>query len=262
MAPICLPGAMSPREIKMMDTIVQKDVHLHKGENLYRLGAPVTAIHAVRHGMVKSHVSTEDGRSQILSFHLQGDVVDLSSLLASRHTCYVSALEDSKLCVIPLKELQIVLQEIPSLWRQLLIAMKKASEHDRGMLTALGLMSAEERVVAFLLNLSSRLSARGVESSEFSLRMSREEIGSYLGLKLETVSRAFSRLADAGIIDVSYRRVSLANIRALHAIYDRCNSGMGTETNTDRGTSSLNVGRRLIWRSTAVFVHRSSDTTI
>jgi len=213
-------------EAEKLDAIVTKQIRLKKGTVLYSLGDPVDAIYAIRLGTLKSHVSTEDGRSQIVAFHLQGEVVGLDSLLLPRHASYATALEDATLCVIPTASLNSLSDDMPALRRQLLLSMSREAQHDRTMLTTLGLMSAEERLIAFLIKLSERLSARGFAASEFILRMSREEIGSYLGLKLETVSRLFSRLADAGLLEVNHRRVKLVNMAALRATYDRSKSAV------------------------------------
>lgn len=226
LARFCVPGTMSHHDAEKVDTLVTKQIRVKKGTVLYSLGDPVDAIYAIRLGTLKSHVATEDGRSQIVGFHLQGEVVGLDSLLLPRHASYCTALEDTTLCVMHVGALHSLADDVPALRRQLLLSMSREAQHDRTMLTTLGLMSAEERLIAFLIKLSERLSARGFAASEFILRMSREEIGSYLGLKLETISRLFSRLADAGLLEVNHRRVKLVNMTSLRATYDRSKSAV------------------------------------
>jgi len=212
---------MSQQDLAKMDTLVQERVRVHKGETLYRMGEPLNAVYAIRFGTLKTHVTMEDGRTQITGFHLPGEVIGLDGLSEMQHASDATALEDAEVCVVRYDDLQSLSGTLPSLQGQFLRLMSKEISQDQVMLITLGSMRAEERLAAFLVNMSERLSARGYSSTEFVLRMSREEIGSYLGLKLETVSRLFSRFAEAGLIHIRQRHVKLVDMAGIKQVYSR-----------------------------------------
>ncbi|EHP39454.1 o2-sensitive transcriptional regulator of cconoqp operon [Cupriavidus basilensis OR16] len=218
---LCLPVGMTQQDLVKMDTLVQDRVRVRKGETLYRLGDPLTAVYAIRFGTLKTHLTMEDGRSQITGFHLPGEVVGLDGLGEMQHASDATALEDTEVCVVRFGDLQSLSNVLPSLQHQFMRLMSKEISQDQVMLITLGSMRAEERLAAFLINLSERLSARGYSASEFVLRMSREEIGSYLGLKLETVSRLFSRFAEAGLIQIRQRHVKLVDMVGIKQIVNK-----------------------------------------
>ncbi|MDF3839848.1 fumarate/nitrate reduction transcriptional regulator Fnr [Cupriavidus basilensis] len=218
---LCLPVGMSQQDLEKMDSLVQERVRVRKGETLYRLGDPLTAVYAIRFGTLKTHLTMEDGRSQITGFHLPGEVVGLDGLGEMQHASDATALEDTEVCVVRFGDLQSLSGVLPSLQHQFMRLMSKEISQDQVMLITLGSMRAEERLAAFLINLSERLSARGYSASEFVLRMSREEIGSYLGLKLETVSRLFSRFAEAGLIQIRQRHVKLVDMAGIKQIVNK-----------------------------------------
>jgi CRP/FNR family transcriptional regulator len=164
-----------------------------RGEELYRAGAAFAGLFAVRSGFLKSSVMLEDGRAQVTAFHMAGEILGLEGIGTERHATDVAALEDSEVCIIPRSRI-----EEPALRRELYKVMSRELVRAHDMMALLGMMRAEERLAAFLLNLSQRLRARGFSQHEFHLSMTRAEIGSYLGISLETVSRLLSRFrADA-----------------------------------------------------------------
>lgn len=199
----------------------QRMVRLRKGEFLYLLGDPVTSVYAIRVGTIKTHVTTEDGRTQVVAFHFPGDMVGLDSLARPHYASYATALEDTKLCLFTVDALRLAAATLAPLGRQLLLALDGQLQRARAVQTMLALMTAEERLVTFLLWLADGFALRGFSSSAFVLRMSREEIGSYIGLTLETVSRQFSRLAEGGLITVRHRTITLLDKPALRAIAAR-----------------------------------------
>jgi CRP/FNR family transcriptional regulator len=160
-------------------------------------------------------VSSEDGRDQVTGFQMAGELLGLDGIGSERHNCNAVALEDSQLCVIPYDQLEALSREFGELQRQFHKIMSREIVRDHGVMLLLGSMRAEERLAAFLLNLVQRLHARGFSQSELVLRMTREEIGSYLGLKLETVSRTFSKFVEEGIVEVKQRHVRIVNADAL-----------------------------------------------
>ncbi len=215
---ICLPVGMNADDVRKMDDLVTERIRIKKGQALYTLGEPLEAVYCIRFGTLKTHLTLEDGRHQITGFHLPGEIVGLDGIGEMRHVSDATALEDTEVCVVRYAELQQLSRRLPSLQHQFLRIMSKEISQDHLMLLTLGSMRAEERLAAFLLNLSRRSSERGYSSTEFVLRMSREELGSYLGLKLETVSRLFSRFAEAGLIQIRQRHVKLIDMAGLRQV--------------------------------------------
>ncbi len=218
---LCLPVGLSPDDMKLVDAAVRRRTRLKKGETLYSAGAPFAALYAVRLGTLKTTVLSEDGRNQVAGYHLQGDLVGLDGLGTDRHGCEAVALEDSEVCAIPFEQLEELARSVPALQHNLHQFLAREISRDHGIMLVLGSMRAEERLASFLVNLSERYHRRGYSSTEFVLRMTREEIGSYLGLKLETVSRLFSRFQDEGLLTVSGRTVKLLDLDALRKLVGR-----------------------------------------
>ena len=212
---LCLPCGITP-DSDLLDDLVYTRKRLKRGESLYRAGGGFDSLYAVRSGFFKSRVVLEDGRDQVTGFHMAGEVLGLDGIGTGAHSGDVIALEDSEVCVIPYERL-----EEPGLQRQLHKVMSRELVRDQGVMMLLGTMRAEERLAAFLLNLSQRFTARGYSASEFHLRMTRDEIGSYLGLSLETVSRLFSRFQDEGLITVQQKHICILDIAGLRNVMAR-----------------------------------------
>ena len=215
---LCLPAGLDSRELDRVEHLVNRRRPIKRDDYLYRSGGKFQSLYALRTGSIKSCVLHEDGREQIAGFHMAGELLGLDAISSSRHTCDAIALEDSVVCEIPFARLEQVSREIPSLQQHFHRIMSREIVRDYGVMLLLGTMRAEERLAAFLLNLSQRFSARGYSSTEFVLRMTREEIGSYLGLKLETVSRVFSRLHEEGVVEVRNRHIKLNDLERLRAL--------------------------------------------
>ncbi len=213
---LCLPSGIEDDDADAFSDMVYTRKRLKRGDTLYRSGEGFAAVYAVRAGFFKCSVVLEDGRDQVTGFHMAGEIVGMDGIGTERHTTDVIALEDSEVCIIPCARL-----EEAGVQRQLRKAMSRELVRDHGVMTLLGTMRAEERLAAFLLNLSTRFVARGFSSSEFHLRMTREEIGSYLGLSLETVSRLFSRFHDDGLIAVQQKHIRIHDIAGLKAVMVR-----------------------------------------
>jgi CRP/FNR family transcriptional regulator len=218
---LCLPAGLDTGEMERMDRLVTRRRKLKRGTDLYRAGESLAALYAIRSGFMKSCVLNVDGREQVAGFHMAGDLLGLDAIGGGSHTCDTIALEDTEVCEIPFASLEQLSRELPSLQHQLHRVMSREIVRDYGVMLLLGSMSAEERLAAFLLNLSQRVAARGYSPSEFRLRMTREEIGSYLGLKLETVSRALSAFQERGLIRVRQKNVRLLDFAGLKAVIDQ-----------------------------------------
>lgn len=187
-------------------------------ELLHRAGALLTSLYILRSGFMKSIVAGDNGRDQITGFLMPGDLIGMDAIATGRHQCSTVALEDSIVCGMAFADFEPLTRDIPSLQQHFQQTMGSEIARDHGMMLLLGAMRAEERVAAFLLNLSRRFAARGLPAQVFHLPMSRQEIGNYLGLTIETVSRAFSHLADQAYIGVHSREVEILDPKALHRI--------------------------------------------
>ena len=215
---LCLPVGLSADDLEQLDTLVTTRRKVRRGETLFRRGESFASIYAVRSGFFKTTVSSEDGRDQVTGFQMTGELLGLDGIGDATHNCDAVALEDSQVCVIPFSRLEELAQEFAGLQREFHRVMSREIVRDHGVMLLLSSMTAEERVAAFLLNLASRLEARGFSASAFVLRMTRADIGAYLGLKLETVSRAFSRLHEQGVLDVHQREVRIVDAAALRQL--------------------------------------------
>lgn len=215
---LCLPVDMSSEQLLRLDAVVDERRHVDRGDALFRIGDTFNALFAVRTGFFKTCVTSEDGRDQVTGFQMAGELLGLDGIGSDRHTCDALALEDSNVCVIPFAMLEDLSREFSDLQRHFHRIMSREIVRDHDVMLLLGSMRAEERLAAFLLNLTKRLHARGYSSSSLVLRMSREEIGSYLGLKLETVSRAFSKFQQIGLLDVKQRQIVVLDPEGLHAL--------------------------------------------
>ncbi|MDT8992264.1 fumarate/nitrate reduction transcriptional regulator Fnr [Curvibacter sp. APW13] len=212
---LCMPVGLSDAELERIDDLVANRRKVARGETLFQNGEPFANLYAIRTGFFKTCVGTEDGRDQVTGFQMAGEIIGLDGIVHDRHTCDAVALEDAEVCVMPFSRIEDLSREVTSLQRHVHKIMSREIVRENGVLMLLGGMRAEERLATFLLNLVQRLHARGFSQSELVLRMTREEIGSYLGLKLETVSRTFSKFSEEGIIEVKQRHVRILDTQAL-----------------------------------------------
>ena len=215
MRALCLPVGLGEADLAQLDAVLGNRMKLKKGDSLFRNGAPFSSLFAVRLGSLKTTVLSDDGREQVAGYHMPGDLLGLDGMGDDKHRCEATALEDTELCVLPFSRIEEVARDVPALQHNLHKFMSREIERDHKVMLLLGSMRAEERLAAFLLNLSERYHSRGYSSTEFVLRMTREEIGSYLGLKLETVSRLFSRFQEEGLVVVAGRSVRIVDLPML-----------------------------------------------
>ncbi len=221
---LCLPVGMSDEQLLKLDTLVATRRAVQRGDALFRSGESFQALFAVRTGFFKTCVGNEDGRDQVTGFQMAGELLGLDGIGTERHTCDAVALEDSQVCVIPYHQLEELSREVSDLQRQFHRIMSREIVRDHGVMLLLGSMRAEERLAAFLLNLTQRLQSRGFSASELILRMTREEIGSYLGLKLETVSRTFSKFQDERLLEVRQRQIRILDQEGLQRLVNGANT--------------------------------------
>lgn len=218
---LCIPVGLTPEEVEQLDNLIGNQRRVRRGGVLFSAGDPFTSLYAVRSGFFKTCVTTADGRDQVTGFQMAGEILGLDGIVHDKHSCSAIALEDAEVCVLPFDKLEQLSREFSALQRHVHRIMSREIVRDQGVMLLLGSMRAEERIAAFLLNLVQRLHARGFSKSEMVLRMTREEIGSYLGMKLETVSRTFSRFQEDGVIEIKQRYVRILNSDALEAIVNQ-----------------------------------------
>ena len=213
-----MPLGLTPAELDRVDDVVASRRKVKRGTTLFRTGEKFTSLFAIRTGFFKTSVVSEDGKDQVTGFQMAGEVIGLDGIVNDQHTCDAVALEDAEVCVMPFDRVEELSREVVSLQRHVHKIMSREIVREHGVMLLLGSMRAEERLAAFLLNLVQRLKARGFSQTELVLRMTREEIGSYLGLKLETVSRTFSKFVEDGIVEVKQRHIRIVNAEMLKDI--------------------------------------------
>jgi CRP/FNR family transcriptional regulator len=150
-----------------------------------------------------------------MGFFMRGELFGLDGVGAMRYASTASALEDSEIVVLPFALMEEMAREDPAMQRQLHAVLSREITRDHGVMMLLGSMSAEARLASFLVNLSARFVRRGYSPCDLVLRMTREEIGSYLGLKLETVSRIFSKFQKTGLLEVQQKHVRILDPQGL-----------------------------------------------
>ena len=212
---LCLPVGLQSVDFEKLDGVIKQSRRLRKGDYLYHAGENFQSIYAIRTGFFKTLVSLSDGRDQVTGFFMSGELLGMDGIDNHAYTNNAVALEDSEVCELPFNRLDELAQFIPSLNLHFFRLMSREIIRDQNVMMMLGNMNAEERLSTFLINLSQRLAARGFAANDFVLRMSREEIGSYLGLKLETVSRTLSRLHHDGIVSVEHKHIRILQPQVL-----------------------------------------------
>nr|WP_315427979.1 fumarate/nitrate reduction transcriptional regulator Fnr [uncultured Albidiferax sp.] len=218
---LCMPLGLNQDELNRIDNLVAVRRKVKRGATLFRNGETFTALYAIRTGFFKTSITTEDGRDQVTGFQMAGEIIGLDGIVNDNHTCDAVALEDAEVCEMPFDRIEELSREVNALQRHVHKIMSREIVREHGVMLLLGSMRAEERLAAFLLNLVQRLHARGFSALELVLRMTREEIGSYLGLKLETVSRTFSKFVDDGIVEVKQRHIHILDTDALKRIVNQ-----------------------------------------
>lgn len=215
---LCMPVGLNQHELDKVDELVAQRRMVKRGASLFHAGENFTSLYAIRSGFFKTCLTTEDGRDQVTGFQMAGEIIGLDGIVNDKHTCDAIALEDSEVCVMPFDQIEQISREINALQHHVHKIMSREIVRENGVMLLLGSMRAEERVAAFLINLAQRLEARGFSRSDLLLRMTRDEIGSYLGMKIETVSRIFSKFAEEGLIDVNQKYVRIKDAESLRRL--------------------------------------------
>jgi len=223
---LCLPLGLDGADLSSLGTIIKRTRKLKKGEFLYRVGDQLTSLYAVSTGSVKTCELSANGQIQITGFHLAGELVGVDGISSERHHCDAVALEPSELCELPFADLEEVAHQVPSLQHQMFKLLSREIVQDGELLLMVGKMNAEERLATCLLSFSQRYTRLGLSGTQFRLSMSRQDLGDYLGLALETVSRLFSRFQDEGLLHIEGRNVEITDLPGLSAIAGQDGNGL------------------------------------
>ncbi|MCG5510770.1 fumarate/nitrate reduction transcriptional regulator Fnr [Ectothiorhodospira lacustris] len=215
---LCLPLGVSVEDLSMLEGIISRKRPVQRRDTIYQAGDPLNCLYAVRTGSVKTFVLTNDGEEQVTGFHLPGELLGLDAINDGVHPCTALALETASVCEIPFDRLEELAGRTPGLQHQLLRIMSREIQTDEHLVTLLGHRTSDARLAAFLLNLSRRFGMRGFSRHEFNLTMSRCEIGNYLGLAVETVSRMLSRFQEQGLIQVQRKFITILDADGLREI--------------------------------------------
>ncbi|WP_407945277.1 fumarate/nitrate reduction transcriptional regulator Fnr [Paraburkholderia antibiotica] len=211
----CMPSDLSASEFAKLDAVICTTRPIRRGETLYRSGDTFQSIYAVRAGSFKTVVMHRDGREHVTGFQIAGDALGLDGIGSGKQNCDAIALEDSVVCIIPFAQLEAICREMKPMQHHIYQMMSSEIVRESNQMMLLGTMTAEQRVATFLLNLSKRFKARGFSAVEFHLRMTREEIGCYLGMKLETVSRMFSKFQRERLLDANGKTIRIVDAQGL-----------------------------------------------
>jgi CRP/FNR family transcriptional regulator len=217
---LCLPCGLTGSETERLDGLMFGRRRVAAGDSLYREGDRFQFIYAVRSGTFKSSLTLADGREQVSGFHMAGELMGLDGVANGLHASSATALEDTEICAIPYSRLNDLAGQSVNLLHVVGRLMSREIVREHSLMMLLGSMNAEERLAAFLLNMSQRLKARGYSPTEFHLRMSRAEIGSYLGMKLETVSRTFSSFQQQRLLEVDKRHIRILDLQGLTQVFE------------------------------------------
>jgi CRP/FNR family transcriptional regulator len=213
-----LPARLTLHEAARFDACINHRRPLKRNEYLHRVGSALTSLHVLRSGFLMTRVTDDNGHEQITGFSMPGELIGLDAISAGRHQCETAALEDSHLCGMTFADFEQLSRDIPELQRHFHRVMGAEIARDYGVMLLLGSLRAEERVAQFVLNLSKRFAARGYSEVHFRLPMSRQEIGNYLGLKLETVSRVFSRFNEIQVLAINGKDLEIRDLVRLHRL--------------------------------------------
>ncbi|MBN3766470.1 helix-turn-helix domain-containing protein [Burkholderia sp. Ac-20365] len=215
---LCMPQGVAANDMPQLEALICTARAVRRGEALYRAGDAFDNLYAVRSGSMKTVMAHRDGREQVTGLRIAGEALGLDGISSDKHACSAVALEDSSVCIIPYSALKHLCREIGSMQERLHKLMGEQIVREAAQMMVLGSLSADERVAAFLIDISERNAQRGYSSAEFNLRMTREDMGSYLGMTLETVSRTLSRFQKRGLIDAQGRFIHIIDPEGLRQV--------------------------------------------
>jgi len=217
----CIPFTLNSPEFDKLDNIIERKKPIQKGQMLFQAGDELKFLYVIISGMIKSYTITKQGDEQITGFHLSGDLIGFDAINSGQHPSFAQTLDTVMVYAIPFEALDILSGTIPGLRRQMMRLMSSEINSDQKMLLLLSKKSAEERLAVFLHSLSQRFGQCGFSQREFRLMMTRGDIGNYLGLTVETISRLFRRFQQEGILTVKGRYITIENSSSLTELVEQ-----------------------------------------
>ena len=218
MSALCLPLALDSSSLDQLDKVIERDRPIHKNKYIFHGGDPFRAVYAIRSGAVKSFCISDDGSEQVTGFYLPGEIFGWDGIDNNTHSNTATTLETTALCEIPFARFEEISRTMPILQKHFMRLMAKELTSNQELIGLLAKSSAEERVASLLLSLSSRLKCQHLSATQFRLPMSRADIGNYLGLTVETVSRVFSRFQSFDLILCDKKEIEIINLNGLSAL--------------------------------------------
>lgn len=212
---LCLPAGVDAEGLKRLDDVVQSRRPLERGQTIYETGADFQSLFVVRSGSFKTFVTTEEGESQILGFHLPGEIMGFDAISSNHHTCSAEALERASVCEVPFAHVSQVAAQVPDLQRQLMRVISLEVVRDHEHLVMMGRRQAQQRLAIFLKSVADRYRRLRRDPASLTLAMSRYDIANYLGLVVETVSRLFTRFQQLGVLEVERKQVTVRDFAKL-----------------------------------------------
>ena len=221
------PQRLSPPDsFREFEGLPSSALRVKRGCSLFHAGDEFCAIYSVRFGSFKTFAGDHEGRQQVTGFALPGDFLGFDGIGGDCYNLTAVALEDSEVLLLPFASLERAARDNVNLQRYLHVLMAREIVHDHGVMMLLGSLRAGARLAAFLLTLSQRFQRLGYAAADFNLRMTRADIASYLGLKIETVSRTLTLFAADGLIEVHDKHIRLVDLAGLDRMWKGETDGM------------------------------------
>lgn len=215
---LCLPRGLNAENLEKLDHVVKGSRPINKGQHIFRTNEAFKAFYAVRSGSVKLYDLNEAGEEQVIGFYFPGEILGFDAVEKHKHCCSAVSLETTTVCSIPYEKINEISSQIPELQDQVFRLMSRELSKENKLLLTINKRSAEERLATFIVSLSTRFKNLGYSAKEYNLSMSRQDIGNYLGLTIETVSRLFTKFQKNGLIKIDKKAIRLEDLETLHAI--------------------------------------------
>ncbi|MFZ6709176.1 helix-turn-helix domain-containing protein [Undibacterium sp. TC9W] len=200
------------------EEVLFQHVRFKAGQRIHTIGQDFDTLYIVNSGFLKTVLLDEYGNEQVLSFPMKGDLLGIDGIHNQHHASEAVALSDCDIILLPYKTFSALGRTYVELEQAMFSVMSRELVREQIMIGMLSALSAEAKVARFLTTLGERFSQLGYSGKSFNLRMTRHEIGSYLGLTLETVSRTLSAFNEMGLISVDQRQIALNDVPALKTL--------------------------------------------
>tara|TARA_B110000977_G_scaffold198359_1_gene283061 strand:+ start:2039 stop:2719 length:681 start_codon:yes stop_codon:yes gene_type:complete len=212
---ICLPVGLDASDLDKLEVLIERKKPLQPREGVFLSGEPFTSIYAVRSGSIKSFCIDADGREQVTGFYFPGELFGWHGLANEHYQNTAIALETTSLCEIPYEKLDNLGNSIPSVEKYVMKLISREINADQQLIALLAGNSAQQKLASLLLSISDRLVQQKLSSTRLWLPMSRGEIGNYLGLTVETVSRVLGHFQRKKYLAVNKKEIEILNKKAL-----------------------------------------------